>query len=355
MNDRNILPLSDNAPVSYDLRMAVPIMAALSHREIRKNVWEWLYVFYTQIVCKTKITPKTSYKRFHIYDPYNPFIKRRFELHISNKWKNKNAILEYVINNIDNGYYVHLKMDRFYMPGFMGYNNQHTMHTECVYGYDVKKQEIYVIGFPEFANSKLKKMKLSFDNFVDAFSSFALFNTLHTITKDKVKKNTSYCFKPALLKKQLKRYLKSKCPTTYLLSTNIQKQTVFAWDFPVNSCFGIKTISFLVELLKLEHMEKNSEYPLRIMFHALYEFTQLMSLRLLYLSENSYIEDGAAEEYQKHCKEYLLIRNLYIKYEITNNKDILVRIINRLERCIVKETELIQKTIKDLSSKKKRI
>lgn len=355
MKERTILPLIDNAPISYDLRMAVPIMAALSHREIQKNVWEWMYVFYTQIACKTKITPKTSYKRFHIYDPYNPFIKRRFELHTSNKWKNKNAILEYVINNIDNGYYVHLKMDRFYMPGFMGYNNMHTMHTECVYGYDIKKQELYVIGFPEFANSKLKKMKLSFDNFVAAFDSFVSSNALHTITKDKVIKSTSYRFKSSLLRKQLKRYLKSKCSPAYLLSTNIKKQTVFAWDFPVNSCFGIKTISFLVELLELEHMGQNSEYPLRIMFHTLYEFTKLMSLRLLYLSENGYIEDSITEEYQKHCEEYLLIRNLYIKYETNNNKDILFRIINRLEGCIAKETELMQRAIKDLSSKKKRI
>lgn len=352
MSDRNILPLSDDAPVSYDLRLAVPIMAALSHKEIQQDVWEWLYVFYTQIVCKTKITKRTSYKRFHIYDPYNPFIKRRFELHTSNKWKNKKNIIEYVINNIDNGYYVHLKMDRFYMPGFMGYKQQHTMHTECVYGYDIKQQELYIIGFPEFANSKLKKIKLSFNDFINAFDSFASSNALHTITKDKVVKNNQYSFNPVLLKKQLKRYLNSKRSTAYLLSTNIKKQTVFAWDFPMNSCFGIKTISFFVRLLELEHMGQNSEYPLRIMFHALYEFTHLMSLRLLYLSENKYIEKGIAEEYKKHSKEYLLIRNLYIKYEITDNEDILVRIINRLERCIICETELIQKTIKELSVKK---
>ena len=348
MDTKMILPLSDESPITYDLRLAIPLMAALSYEEIKQDVWKWIYIYYLQIVCKNKLDKNTPYNKFHIYDPYNPFIKRRFELHIAKKWSKHKNIIGYIINNIETGYYTHIKLDRFYMPGFTGFGETHIMHTECVYGYDLSSQDFYIIGFTNFSGSNLKRTRISFNNFLKAFNSFLAYNTYFTITRDKVLTDAHYTFDCELLRKQFMRYLYSKRSIAFFVRTNIKKQTVFAWDFPTHSCYGLETLRLLINYIESEYNSIKVNCPILIMLHALYEFMKLMSLRLNYLSDQKLLRRKISEEYMQHYTQYLIIRNLYIKYEITGNKELLYRINSKLRKCIDFEKEIIQLVVEEL-------
>lgn len=353
IDNKIILPLSDESPITYDLRLAIPLMASLGHDSIKEDVWNWIITNYTQLVCKKVISSNIPYNYFHIYDPFNPFIVRKFECHYRSFWKNPKRTLEYVIESITNGNYVHMKMDRYFMPNFGGYKEFHMMHTECIYGFDLDAEELYLIGFTEFANSSLKRVRLSFDNFLLAIESYFNKNNVCTITLDKVNLLNGYSFDKIKMFHNLNSYLNSSISLDYICESNLKKQTILSWDFPINAFFGVNSISHMSKTI-LFVSEHNKNHRMRTLLQAMLEFYYIMLCRFKYLYEKEIIDKDMFDNFEEVYKKCNVIKIKFLKYELTNNKEDLNTLMFYIDKVNENTIVLLKKLLGNNAFKKRR-
>ena len=346
-----VLPLSNETPITFDLRSGIPFMATLSYDSIKNDVWNWIFTDYMQLVCGKKKSCKLKYNFFRIFEPYNPFLIRKFDCHYRKSWRNTNKTLNYVIENISNGYYIHLKLDRYFMPGFAGFNEKHIMHTECIYGFDLEKEELYLIGFTDFTNSSLKKTTLSFRDFLRAFESFLNQHIFHTITLDKVKLNTKFDFDKEKMVGNLYDYINSTLSLQKIYDSNKDKQTIFAWDFPIKTLYGIEGLNHMSKLI--EYVCENQKLTrIRKFLQINCEFHKIMFLRIKYLYEKFNLPENFYKEYSEIYEDFNLIKFIYLKYDVTDNKDYLETVIEKLESNAKKSEWLLQRILFELNGKK---
>lgn len=341
---KKVLSLSNDTPITYDLRLAVPLMAALSYPKLEKSVWQWIFTNYTQIVCKKTKNNTMKYNHFHIFDPYNPFIKRTFELFFRFNFTAK-EMLKHIINKIDKGIYVYIKLDRYYMPGYYGHNEEHYCHTECIYGYDVSNEELYLIGFPDLADSNLKRKTIKFYDFINAFNSFRERNRIYTITYDSVNVNASYSTDYSSLYKQTKNYSESQMSFIDICALNQKKKTIFSWDFPSRSVYGIQAANEINNVITI-FAKTNRKKQIRTILHAICEFENIMLLRIKFLSQSCSFSNQLqlfVGNYESICKEYEIVKKMFLKYELTQNEDYLSKIQSRIKQA----QEFEKKTINE--------
>lgn len=337
---KKILPLSDEAPITYDLRLAIPLMAAFSDDSIKDDVWNWILTNYTQLVCKNKINNNIPYNFLHVYDPYKPFIKRKFERHYRYFWKNPEKTLNYIIKKISLGHYVHLKMDRYFLKGFEGYNVRHIMHTECIYGYDLNRKELYVIGYLNLSKASLKTIVISFDDFLIAFESFLHQKLSHTITFDKINSEFKYQINYKKMAIGLKNYIDSKMSFEYIFESNIKKYSVFSWDFPIKCSFGCSSINNISNMLLL-NVNYNRQSKIKIILQAVLEFHRIMLKRIDYFYNQGIIDVNIKREYEAIVTQYETIKFLYLKYMVRKDSNLIQRIAEQLNATNKKSKDLL--------------
>lgn len=312
------LPLSEDMPITYDLRLAVPIIAALSYEEIKDDVWNWMIENYTQLVCQKKVVGNIPYNYFRIFNAYNPFLDRRHEFHFRFFWKNSKKTLEHLLKKISGGCYVHIKLDRYYLRGLDGYNSQHIMHTECVYGYNIKKEELYLFGFANFTDSSLKKTTINFSDFLMAFESFIEKERFYTLTTDKINKIQKYEINETKMIAGLENYINSNLPIEKIFENNRKKETVFSWDFPVNCVVGISSINEMSKAV-LSNNYLNQKTKVKTIMQVLLEFQVIMLKRFDYFWGKGKIDKTLLDSYSKIINGFESLKFMYLKFVVTNN------------------------------------
>ena len=64
--------------------------------------------------------------------------------------KHVNNIIDYIIENINMGYYLVINVDEYYLPNKWAYNKMHYIHPSLIYGYDNQTKQLRAIGFNEY-------------------------------------------------------------------------------------------------------------------------------------------------------------------------------------------------------------
>lgn len=59
----------------------------------------------------------------------------------------KENIIDFIIENINLGYYLIINVDEYYLPVKHAYKTEHYVHSSLIYGYDNQKQQLKAIGF----------------------------------------------------------------------------------------------------------------------------------------------------------------------------------------------------------------
>ena len=360
VDEKIVLPLADDAPIKYDLKLAVPLLATLSYKNISENVRLWMFANYFQLTCRKKLASKMRYNHLHIYDVYNPFIIRYYKA-INRKYIKNNDIIQTIKNKIKEQHYIYVKLDRYYLPGFDEYMKTHIYHTECIYGYDVKNEELYIIGFLNLSKSKLKKTVIKFNDFYAAISSTLDFQKNIVITFDRVNTQQKLDFDYEFILDKLNWYLKSKLPFDYICETNKEKYTVFSWDFPINQLYGFKALEQLGDTIQF--LVKRKQFSrARLMLQIILEFEILMKDRLEFMFNEDLLPsqtETLINEYKIVVSSYEFVRNLFIKYEIRKDENDLNKVLEYLNSIIKKEKDLLTKIIniskKENSIKRKKI
>lgn len=256
---------------------------------------------------------------------------------------NERDLIEKVIHYIDQGKYVYLPVDWFYIPAYQMYEEQHDAHDILVFGYDQENRELSVADF--FENFKYQRASCSYKEFFAAFKNVLRLPCI----LDKVLLMKPCCrdiiFDLGIVRELLRDYIGAK-------NSNRRFLPVYrCLDFLNDDLFefGVDVYEKLTGYL---HYIAEAKILVQIRsYDILYEH-KLALLRLsIYMRDYGYLRNDSdiiakLEGIKKQC---LLIRNILLKYNITMKVELVERCVRLLEDVREKETEALQQWLESMN------
>mgnify|MGYP000020600920 CR=1 FL=1 len=233
---------------------------------------------------------------------------------------NRIDINEFIKNAINDDFYVIIKLDEYYIPDRYFYKRKQFIHQTLIYGFNTETKTYNIHGFNE--KHTFQVTKLSFEDFNKAFNSV---RKKQNIDFFKFNKKPDIKFDLSLVIEWL-RY--------YLYDTN-QVYLIYYGGELENRNFGINVYD---DLIKYIQITDETNLDIRA-FHILWEHKKCMNLRMDYMqdTQNINIKTEILNELINIEKNALTIRNLVLKYNVSHNKKIILRIIEDLK--VLKEEE----------------
>ncbi|QNU66863.1 hypothetical protein EHE19_018875 [Ruminiclostridium herbifermentans] len=151
--DTPSLYYSENYPQSMELKVvlqkdittylhrSLPLCMVLAFEKYKP----WYYSNFVQIFSYKNDNGRFEFNFFEPYDCSSEIVEMiclGFPLlkHVDN-------IIDYIIENINMGYYLIINVDENYLPNKWAYNKIHFIHPSLIYGYDNKEKQLKAIGF----------------------------------------------------------------------------------------------------------------------------------------------------------------------------------------------------------------
>lgn len=306
------------------LNHAYPL-AILEKEEVFQG---WFYTNYTQLYTfNNRKNPVGDFKiDFFSHNgkyPNIPFLE------YSNINKNtvdtfNESILDIIIANIDLNYYVEVGIDEYYWSNKSSYMRRHFHHDNLIYGYNKKEKIFYYLGYNK--EMLFGKYSVSFTEFISSFTenSESTIKFIRNFIPELLSETTRYVYHDNLefdvdiFRVYLGDYLNSQ--NSFLSHKGAE-----------NSVFGLAIYDELI--LKFSDDMKISK-DLRL-YRILWEHKKVMKRRIEYLISKGYLDAKKYEEFSKQsmfiCNECLLLKNLSIKYAITNNSKCYLSMITKIK------------------------
>ncbi|MFK0522295.1 hypothetical protein ACINKY_08785 [Paenibacillus illinoisensis] len=290
-----------------------------SHDE---RIWPWVYNNFIQI----RYVPDWNayfFDNHHlIFDNCPSLSKYRIPQSVMEmKW---HSLKEFIIDSINLDCYVYLYVDRYYISKSAAYKKiKDNWHEILIYGYDTGKELFYVAD--NLREGKYILTESDFNEIEEGYSSLKSDNDFFKGIILIQKRDEDFVFRIGQVKAQL---------TNYLLSKETQDIA-----FKEESIFGFNAWMNLIS--DLEQKTKLDKRP----FHLFWEHKKVMVDRIKYLEEKKYIkqdESSVLQEFVLLENKALTIRNMALKYSITQEKELQKKIIEELTQSLNKEKQLIK-------------
>jgi hypothetical protein len=146
------------------------------------------------------------------------------------KVKQRNALIDFIVESIDKGGYLYLGVDAYYIPAYLAYRQFQLPHPVLIYGYDLEKQICFIADFFDetgfsMAEAKFDELQQAFENLreTDPFGS-----TINLLT---VNETTNYTADLGGVKQVVSDYASSRLTADYKLNVHV----------PINSINSIQT------------------------------------------------------------------------------------------------------------------
>lgn len=349
-NQEVILPLPDYNLMNYDIPTQFDINAAMATPESSLQFKKYIIENLTQIHClkadKIIKGKGKSYRNIHIFRPFCLFTETVYKLIIS---KAPDEILSDIIKMLEESYYIRIKLDQYYLPGYSAYNKKHLLHTEYIYGFNLKKQELYLYGHLNLNEGGISTTSIHFDDFKMSYKSSLKNKKLIRLNLCRVKAIPFYHIDPNKVKTGIAQYYNSILPIKIRIGSQLKKP-LFSWDLFIHHDYGLNVNLTLQRLLEWEytHYDNEEEYVFSKYIQAIIDFKNIMSMRLELLSVENSISPHAKQfqiiynNYKTLTNDFNQMKNMYIKYNILNDKKILKNMINLLDVLHDKETYLLR-------------
>lgn len=303
----------------------------LAIQECNPMAYEWIYSNFIQTCFDLSYhkTPVPYY--FYIFDyTISPFLDVQ-KLNRDTLANNNLNILDFIVNTVDNGQYIYLNLDEFYIPKRNAYKDKHFSHDCLIYGYDMGKREIYLYGFD--ISNQLNMTEISFDDFVLAYENIELIEKeLTYINLYKLRKGCKYKLNLDIIIEQLKEYFEGRN------SSNRFSMLRETWE----RAYGIDFYTHINDYILSCESEK-IKMDIRI-FHFLYEHKYIMKRRIEYLLKTSTItECNLLNFWNEITEEALIIRNKAIKSNLLNeykysNLNASIQLLGKKEKAVLEKT-----------------
>lgn len=243
-------------------------------------------------------------------------------------------IVKYVINLIDNNYYVHMMINYKYLSkSRYSKSNIDMEHDVLVYGYDNDAGILYCADFM-FETSKYVFSDCTYDEFRTAYTGVKGMPSYlnHYIFSYRIKKECDYEYHIKNIVFWLKQYTNSEAPE-YWVGYNYCNEKNVVW--------GISYYDILVQrLLSIEQDDLDI-----VFFYLLKDHKKIMIERLRFIESNSLSMKEYIEAYEEMYCEHTIIVNMVIKYNLSKNKEVIKKIIYKLIEIKKMEGRVLKKLI----------
>lgn len=258
------------------------------------------------------------------------------------------SIIDFVKKSLENQYYIILRLDEFYIGAYSNFNKRHRPHCAFINGIDIEKKIILVSDF--FYDGRYQTVELKFEEFLLAYES---------VEENQIPREPDYQFLRSeiqLLKANYSYYKFSLKQLWIRLndyhlgkdSTGRFTNTAYLFDSyneenQMEYLYGINSIVKIAELFCERKMGIQN-------IHMLYDRYKAMSFRLRFLSEK-YPDmnlKSTTITYEEIEKQALNLRNLCLKYTITNSEKDKNNIIAGYQDVKDKETLVIKELIDEV-------
>ena len=316
----------DQAITSEELYIGVKI-------ELNDNCYfNWLYANYIQLMLSYKwisnvnCIPLDYYvspqKKWNYYTVHNLIdFKCESKKMISDYRPN---IIDYIMLQINNQYYVELMLNEKYIPDRNAYQICDHNHANLIYGYDEMQKTIYIMGYNRIGWPVSEE--ITYEQFINAYNTANSDADVHTLKYSPDVK--VYRLDLEHIIAPLEAYLEGRN-----LSLGIRNMFV-----PLNAIFGIDIYD---ELIKSERAMDAFMDDRRISY-LLFEHKKIMRDRMRYLIKRGFINTEASKDMLGNMDKIYnmseIVNKLVLKYDITKDADIRTKV--KLFMKIIKELEI---------------
>jgi hypothetical protein len=324
-------------PITGLVDEAYPLVVALSH----ERPWQWFYSNYIQLVFKNDDLRGYNirfYKTDHrgiMWDTLNPWIIYNIiSMHFLKSLGM--GIIDFIAQSIDNGFYLTVYLDRFYVPGIRNYQKQHMSHEAMVFGYDLENDKIHII---EYTDTYMSKFAITTTEFLEAYahSDPDRYEDIHLLKFDEKR---HYEFDLVNISEQLKDYLAARNTSErYRINSN-----------PVLSpfvTFGTGIYALMRDLLGYNALK----YDIRV-FNSFWEHKKVMAERVKFITDNGFAEDFA--QFYEPCRDIenkaYLLKSQFMKLCATKSPAALKNVYMLLDTIEAAERDTLSRMVEKIDA-----
>lgn len=287
--------------------------------DIEPNFYDFTNNYYFSntaynLVGNNKICPFLDFYR-HSYEDY-----KRYKL----------SIVDYLKLNIQNNFYIFLYLDVSLISAYH-LNGTYYQHCPLIIGYDNNEKIFY---FRDYCDLTYSTYKASYSEIESAFNSFTSqdynnsnFKPFYDYGVNLIKLQNADNYDFSIIRTKALLY-------DYINGENIKSQ--YLKVFPsTNFYYGLNIIDIIISLIEASVENNRDELGSIFKFSIIIDQKTVMLLRMNYLKEFKIITNESYErlsyyfEKSLHCAK--IIQNLYLKYQFTNDKAIVYKIISHLK------------------------
>ncbi|MBJ6360481.1 hypothetical protein JFN88_03975 [Paenibacillus sp. MAHUQ-46] len=241
-------------------------------------------------------------------------------------------ILDFIRESIDTGYYVHLNIDESVIPESPGYKKGPFFHPIFIYGYNNVERKFKVGGFfnqrkYQFIETDYKLIKQGYDKAI-ADQNNLWINRLQLY---KINPSANFLFDIECVLEGL---------TEYYFSVPSDRKVKHFENPDTTAVFGLRTYDSLKEYIGTIAL-KDLFIDIRP-FHVIWEHKKVMISRLEYMSNMEPNLNLYIEAYDKLGTDALIMRNMALKFNITEDTRLLEQLLVNLNNIQLKEKELLE-------------
>lgn len=277
------------------------------------NYYSWLYNNFIQLSSGRLF--RFAYQKKMYYDC--PFIKRFSipEFLIQD-------IVGFIITCIKNNLYLFFLVDRFYISNYSEFHYKHLIHEIFIYGYDDENKFFYTSDNSD--HSKYANKKVKFSDLINAY--LAVDSNFMHLTK------VIHANEPLIDLKLIKASLKD-----YIFS----HRDYYDIGYKETNEYGVNVYNRFINMFKEKDISWEDFRPL----HLFWEHKDLMLKRILYLEDINAIEcdNSLISDYKKIVRQFMIFRNLQIRYTICKDRDLINQISIQLPYWIDNEILVLKK------------
>jgi len=249
-----------------------------------------------------------------------------------------------IINNIngflsDDWYFIS-HFDEYYIPNRSFYQKEHRYHDFLINGFNNIEGCYNLIGFA--TNEMFMETEVKYDEFVKGISSDIDPDAVFDMIFYRKRGNFRYDFDLPFVKGLLMDYLNSK-DSSSKYRCNISERANTA------KVYCMEVYSYLKRFYE-SCMEIEAPSDMRPI-HLIWEHKNCMLLRLKYMFENNIINynDNLYNSFKKIENMVLVLKNMSLKFFFTENKRLLVEIINSIDKIKILDQNAIEALLEEIN------
>ena len=289
-----------------------------------KEVYPFLYSYFTNVFLYANGSKiDFTFDKGSWFDDYDVFHHKRIYLddRAPSEW------IDYLKANMADGNYAYGFFDEYYVPHKFSYNRQRFEHAFLLYGYDDEEGVFFAVGYTD--SRKYESYKIPYKNFYDAFYSFR--ERRDWISIRHVNLDFSFTTNIELFYNELNEYLDS----------------IYTGKDPIpGEIYGVNAMEEMINIIE-NRVVNHKQIDIRAgRFFA--EYRSFMLSRLNYFREQEYMKKDYTERYTRLINLSQTAHLLIIKYNITANKNIGLKIVEILREVLYVEKNILMEVSNEL-------